>query len=107
MQVPAWQAAEWEETRIAAWRETWPVAKVTGAHNARVSLAALIAIKPGRRARLIYRVHRRHPRSRDRRQGFTQTGYARPLGAHQQLGGPLVVGWDTTSTPTSAAPWPS
>jgi hypothetical protein len=34
-----------------------PVVKVTGGSNKRVSLAALIAIKPGHRPRLIYRVH--------------------------------------------------
>jgi hypothetical protein len=52
-----------------------PVVKVTGAHNARVSLAALICLKPGCRPRLIYRVHRR--RGKDPRKGFTETGYAR------------------------------
>jgi Bacterial regulatory proteins, luxR family len=31
---------------------------LTGAHNTRVSLAALIAVKPGCRPRLIYRIHR-------------------------------------------------
>jgi hypothetical protein len=46
-------------------RGTTPVVRVTGAHNTRVSLAALIAVKPGRRPRLIYRVHR------GRRQGRT------------------------------------
>ena len=34
-----------------------PVVTVTGGSNKRVSLAALIAIKPGHRPRLIYRVH--------------------------------------------------
>lgn len=32
--------------------------KVTGSSNQRVSLAALIAVKPGHRPRLIYRVHK-------------------------------------------------
>ena len=32
-----------------------PVVTVTGGHNSRVSLAALIAVKPGQRPRLIYR----------------------------------------------------
>ena len=35
-----------------------PVVKVTGSSSKRVSLAALIAVKPGCRARLIYRVRR-------------------------------------------------
>lgn len=76
--------------------------KVTGSHNSRVSLAALIAIKPGHRPRLIFRVHR--ARGKDRRKGFTETGYAALLdAAHQQLGGPLVVIWDNLNTHTSAA----
>jgi hypothetical protein len=68
------------------------VVTVTGAHNTRVSLAALIAVKPGRRPRLIYRVHRGGRQGKDRRKGFTETDYAALLdAAHQQLGGPLVV----------------
>jgi DDE superfamily endonuclease len=81
-----------------------PVVTVTGAHNARVSLAALIAIKPGHRPRLIYRVHRRRPRGTGRRKGFTEADYAQLLdAAHQQLGGPLVVIWDNLNTHISAA----
>jgi hypothetical protein len=81
-----------------------PVVTVTGAHNARVSLAALIAVKPGHRPRLIYRVHRGRPPGRDRRKGFTEVDYARLLDdAHQQLGGPLVVVWDNLNTHISAA----
>jgi hypothetical protein len=77
-----------------------PVVKVTGAHNSRVSLAALICIRPGCQPRLIYRVHR----SRDRRKGFTETDYARLLdAAHQQLAGPLVVVWDNLNTHVSRA----
>jgi hypothetical protein len=80
-----------------------PVVTVTGAHNARVSLAALIAVKPGHRPRLIYRVHRRRP-GKDRRKGFTEADYASLLdAAHQQLGGPLVVVWDNLNTHVSAA----
>jgi putative transposase len=83
-------------------RGATPVVKVTGGHNSRVSLAALIAIKPGRRPRLIFRVHR--ARGADRRKGFTEAGYAALLdAAHQQLGGPLVVIWDNLNTHTSAA----
>jgi transposase len=80
-----------------------PVVKVTGSSNKRVSLAALIAVKPGSRARLIYRVH--HGRSRaGRRKGFTETGYARLLdAAHQQLGGPLVLVWDNLNSHVSQA----
>jgi putative transposase len=77
------------------------VVKVTGGHNSRVSLAALIAIKPGCAPRLIYRVHRSRARGKDRRKGFTETGCAQLLdAAHQQLGGPLVVVWDNLKCAT-------
>jgi hypothetical protein len=81
-----------------------PVVTLTGGHNKRVSLAALIAIKPGHQPRLIYRVHCGRAGGKDRRKGFTKADYARPLdGAHQQLGGPLVVVWDNLNTHVSAA----
>jgi hypothetical protein len=66
-------------------------------------LAALIAVKPGQRPRLIYRVHTRR-RGGDSRKGFTETDYARFLdAARQQLGGPLVVIWDNLNAHVSAA----
>jgi putative transposase len=78
--------------------------KVTGAHNKRVSLAALIATKPGCRARLIYRVHAERRPRKARRKGFTETDYAHLLdAAHQQLGGPIVVVWDNLNTHLSRA----
>ena len=77
---------------------------VTGGSNKRVSLAALIAVKPGCRPQLIYRVHRSRRAGKDRRKGFTETDYAGPLdAAHQQLGGPLVVIRDNLNTHISAA----
>jgi DDE superfamily endonuclease len=75
---------------------------VTGGHDTRVSLAALIAIRPGHQARLIFRTHR--ARHGDKRKGFTETDYARFLdAAHQQLDGPLVLVWDGLNTHTSRA----
>jgi hypothetical protein len=52
------------------------VAQVTGGSNKR----ALIAVKPGCRPRLIYRVHTRRRGSLSRK-GFTETDYARFLDA--------------------------
>ena len=79
-----------------------PVVTVTGGSNTRVSLAALIATRPGCRPRLIYRTHRGG--RDDQRKGFTETDYARLLdAAHQQPGGPLVVVWDGLNTHTSCA----
>jgi hypothetical protein len=78
------------------------VVKVTGGHDTRVSLAALIAVRPGHRPRLIYRTHR--ARRGDKRKGFTEQDYARVLdAAHQQLGGPLVLIWGGLNTHTSRA----
>jgi transposase len=79
-----------------------PVVTVTGGHNSRVSLAALIAVRPGERPRLVYRVHR--ARVGDRRKGFAEADYARLLDdAHQQLGGPVVLIWDNLNTHVSRA----
>jgi putative transposase len=78
-----------------------PVVKVTGAHNARISLAALICAKPGCRPRLIYRTHLG---GHSARKGFTEADYARLLdAAHHQLGGPIVLVWDNLNTHTSRA----
>ena len=78
--------------------------KVTGGSDKRVSLAALIAIKPGHQPRLIYRVHHSRRRGKDQRKGFTEADYARLFdAAHQQLTGPLVVVWDNLNTHVSAA----
>ena len=75
---------------------------MTGGHDTRVSLAALIATRPGHRPRLIYRTHR--ARRADKRKGFTETDYARFLdAAHQQLGNPVVLIWDNLNTHTSRA----
>ena len=75
---------------------------MTGGHDTRVSLAALIAVRPGCRPRLIYRTHR--ARRGDKRKGFTETDYARFLdAAHQQLNGPVVLVWDNLNTHVSRA----
>jgi DDE superfamily endonuclease len=81
-----------------------PVVGVTGGSNKRVSLAALIADRPGQRPRLIYRVHAGRHAPGDMRKGFTEADYARLLdAAHQQLGGPIVVVWDNLNTHRSRA----
>jgi DDE superfamily endonuclease len=78
------------------------VVRVTAANSPRLSLAALLAIKPGLQPRLIYRTH--HGRRGSRRKGFTEADYAALLdAAHQQLGGPIVLVWDNLNTHVSAA----
>src|SRR3712207_8948933 len=79
-----------------------PVVRVTAAISPRVSVAALLATKPGHRPRLVYRTHR--SRRGGRRKGFTEADYAVLLdAAHQQLGGPIVLVWDNLNTHVSAA----
>jgi len=83
-----------------------PVVKVTAQGSKRVSIAALIAARPGAagRARLIYRTHLDRGSGKHRRKGFDETGYARLLdGAHQELGGAIVLVWDNLPTHTSRA----
>jgi len=78
-----------------------PVVAVTAGHNTRVSLAALIATRPGCQPRLIYRTHL-GGRREGRRKGFTEADYARLLdAAHQQLNGPVVPVWDNLNTHVS------
>ena len=77
-------------------RGTTPVVTVTGGSNKRVSLAALIAVRPGQRPRLIYRVHAR--RRGEKRKGFTEKDYARLLDAAHQLNGSVVLVWDILNT---------
>jgi hypothetical protein len=78
------------------------VVRVTAAISPRVSVAALVAVKPGHRPRLIYRTHR--GRRGGGRKGFTEADYAALLdAAHRQLGGPIVLVWDNLNTHVSAA----
>src|SRR3954453_18824777 len=79
-----------------------PVVRVTAAISPRVSVAALVAVQPGRRPRLIYRTHR--GRRSGGRKGFTEADYAALLdAAHRQLGGPIVLIWDNLNTHVSTA----
>jgi transposase len=78
------------------------VVRVTAAISPRISVAALVATRPGQPPRLLYRTRR--GRRGARRKGFTEAGYAALLdAAHSQLGGPIVLIWDNLSTHTSRA----
>ena len=71
-----------------------PIVTVTGSGKGRVSVTALVAIKPGHRSHLIYRmlIHRGR---KGEKKGFTEPDYAAVLdAAHAQLGGPIVMVWD-------------
>ncbi len=72
-------------------------------NSPRLSVAALVATKPGHRPRLIYRTHTGR-RRRGRRKGLTEADYARLLdAAHHQLRGPIVLVWDNLNTHVSQA----
>jgi hypothetical protein len=80
------------------------VVRVTAKGSKRVSIAALIATRPGTaaRARLIYRTHLDRGSGKHRRKSFAETEYVRLLdGAHQELGGAIVLVWDNLPTHTS------
>jgi ABC transport system ATP-binding/permease protein len=62
-----------------------PVVKVTGSSNRRVSLAALIAVRPGQRPRLIYRVHKGRRHRTDQRKGFTEADASPRCSGHPHL----------------------
>jgi transposase len=80
------------------------VVRVTAANSPRLSLAALLATKPGHRPRLIYRTHSGRRRRPGGRKGFTEADYAALLdAAHQQLGSTIVLVWDNLNTHVSAA----
>ena len=75
-----------------------PVLKVSGGGSGTAMIAGLIATRPGRTLRLIYRI-----RLRRNRKSLGEADYAALLDtAHQQLGGPLVVARDNLSTHVSA-----
>src|SRR4051812_16270933 len=96
------QGAEAAEGTHLGRRGRTPVVRVTAANSPRVSVAALVAVKPGHRPRLIYRTHRAR-RGNGRRKGFTEADYAVLLdAAHRQLGGPIVLSLDNCSHTSKA-----
>src|SRR4051794_24965666 len=65
-----------------------PVVRVTAANSPRLSVAALVATKPGHRPRPLYRTHSGRHRGIGRRKGFPEADYAALLdAAHRQLAG--------------------
>jgi transposase len=76
--------------------------RVSGRGSGRVSMAGLVAVRPGQRSRLFYRIHRYHRRKGERK-GFAEADYAELLrSAHHQLDAPIVLVWDNINTHTSA-----
>lgn len=90
--------------KVRTWgrRGCTPVAVVSGKGSGRVSIAGLVCVRPGERARLIYRTRLHRGRAGERR-SFSEADYAALLdAAHRRLGGPIVLVWDNLNTHRSA-----
>jgi len=75
--------------------------KVAGRSSGRVSIAGLIAVKPGARTRLFYRL-RVHRSRKNERRSLSEHDYIGLLDAtHQQLKAPIVLVWDRLNTHAS------
>jgi hypothetical protein len=79
-----------------------PVVSVSGKGSGRVSMAGLIATRPGLRTRLFYRLHVYHGRKREPK-GLGEDDYMRLLCAvHTALRAPLILVWDNLNHHVSA-----
>ena len=79
-----------------------PVVRVSGKGSGRVSVAGLVCLKPGARARLFYRT-RVHRGRKGERRSMSEEDYAGLItAAHQELQAPLILIWDRLNTHISA-----
>ncbi|WP_432825686.1 transposase [Dactylosporangium sp. CA-092794] len=79
-----------------------PAVPVSGKGSGRVSMAGLIATRPGLRTRLFFRIHVYRGRKREPK-GLGEADYMRLLTAvHAQLRAPLIVVWDNINHHVSA-----
>ncbi|WP_344174835.1 transposase, partial [Pilimelia columellifera] len=75
-------------------RGVTPILTVAGRGGRRMSVAGMVAYKPGQRARLLYRLMLHRGRKGEPK-GFAEAQFAEMIdAAHQQLGGPIVLIWD-------------
>lgn len=78
-----------------------PIVKVAGRSSGRVSIAGLIAARPGARTRLFYRL-RVHRRRKNERRSLSERDYIGLIdAAHQQLKAPIILIWDRLNTHVS------
>ncbi|WP_309074944.1 transposase [Streptomyces sp. NWU339] len=76
---------------------------MSGRRSGRISLAGLIALRPGSRTRLCYRGRVHHGRRGERR-SLSEADYLRLVdGTHQLLRAPIVLVWDRLGTHVSKA----
>jgi hypothetical protein len=83
-------------------RGVTPIAAVTAAGSAPVSVAGLVCYRPGERSRLIYRTMLHRGRKGEPK-GFRERDFARLLdAAYQRLQTPIMLSWDGLSAHKSA-----
>src|SRR5438552_11228355 len=91
-----WTARTWSRRGVT------PVVPVSGKGSGRVSMAGLIAPRPGLRTRLFYRLRVYHGRKREPK-GVGEADYIRLLCAvHTALRTPLILIWDNLNHHVSA-----
>ncbi|MFD6325195.1 IS630 family transposase [Streptomyces sp. NPDC058442] len=80
-----------------------PVVTVSGRRSGRLSVAGLIAMRPGSRTRLCHRL-RTHPTGRGRRRSMSERDFVALIdGTHQLVRAPIVLVWDRLNTHVSHA----
>ncbi|MFI0967771.1 transposase [Streptomyces sp. NPDC021080] len=91
--------------RGRAWgrRGRTPVVTVGGRRSGRLSVAGLIAMRPGARTRLCHRL-RTHPTGRGKRRSMGEHDFIALIdGVHQLVKAPIVLVWDRLDTHVSHA----
>ncbi|WP_434091478.1 IS630 family transposase [Streptomyces bluensis] len=80
-----------------------PVVTVSGRRSGRLSVAGLIAMRPGSRTRLCHRL-RTHRAGEDRRRSMGERDFIALIdGVHQLVKAPIVLVWDRLNTHVSHA----
>ncbi|WP_456302777.1 IS630 family transposase [Streptomyces mirabilis] len=78
-----------------------PVVTVSGRRSGRLSVAGLIAMRPGSRTRLCHRL-RTHPAGKGKRHSLGERDFIALIdGAHQLVKAPIVLVWDRLNTHVS------
>ncbi|MEU6974307.1 transposase [Kitasatospora aureofaciens] len=84
-------------------RGVTPVVRVGGRGSGRVSVAGLIAMRPGSRTRLCHRL-RRHTGRKGERRSLSERDYIGLIdGIHQLVKAPILLVWDRLNTHVSHA----
>jgi putative transposase len=83
-------------------RGVTPVVKVNGRGSGRISIAGMIAARPGQRTRWFHRLRVHRPGRKTERRSLSERDYIGLLdAAHRQLGTPIIVIWDRLNTHVS------